>query len=114
MTLVWRDGAERRVDVRGLVPGDVIDLRVGDLVPADVRPLSANQLECDEAVLTGESMPAVKSATADPDGDSDLDLHAAAFMGTVVLPAHVAQPDPAQQPALRRRAARHPHRPCRP
>ena len=81
---VWRDGIQRRVDVRDLVPGDVIDLSVGQLVPADVRLLEAVQLECDEAVLTGESLPAVKSVEPDPTGESDLDLNAAAFMGTVV------------------------------
>jgi Mg2+-importing ATPase len=59
---VSRDGAAHRIDVRELVVGDVIDLHLGDLIPADARLLVANQLECDEAVLTGESMPAVKSA----------------------------------------------------
>jgi Mg2+-importing ATPase len=57
---------------------------VGDLVPADLRLLDANQLECDEAVLTGESIPAVKSAAAVPAGDSTVDLSSCAFMGTVV------------------------------
>ena len=60
--LVWRNGGQQRRDVRELVPGDVVALRVGDLVPADLRLLEANQLECDEAVLTGEPMPAIKSA----------------------------------------------------
>ena len=60
--VVWRDGAQRRIDVRDLVPGDVVELRVGELVPADVRLLDVNELECDEAVLTGESMPAAKTA----------------------------------------------------
>jgi len=82
--LVWRDGNQRRVDVRDLVPGDVIELSVGQLVPADVRLLEAVQLECDEAVLTGESQPAVKSTDPKPTRDADLDLNAAAFMGTVV------------------------------
>src|SRR5919204_1003617 len=58
--LVWRDGRQQRLDVRDLVPGDVVALGVGDLVPADLRLLEADQLECDEAVLTGESQPAVK------------------------------------------------------
>jgi Mg2+-importing ATPase len=82
--LVWRDGSQQRLDVRDLVPGDVVALRVGDVVPADLRLLEANQLECDEAVLTGEPMPAVKSAAAVAGGDSTVDLPACAFMGTVV------------------------------
>jgi P-type Mg2+ transporter len=82
--LVWRDGRQQRLDVRELVPGDVVALGVGDVVPADLRLLEANQLECDEAVLTGEAMPAIKSAAVDPAGDSAVDLPACAFMGTVV------------------------------
>jgi P-type Mg2+ transporter len=82
--LVWRDGRQQRLDVRDLVPGDVVALGVGDLVPADLRLLEADQLECDEAVLTGEPMPAVKSAATVPVGDSAVDLPACAFMGTVV------------------------------
>jgi Mg2+-importing ATPase len=59
---VRRDGAEQRVDVRGLIPGDMITLGIGNVVPADIRLLEATHFECDEAVLTGESMPAAKSA----------------------------------------------------
>ena len=62
--LVVRDGAPQRVDVVALVPGDVVQLSVGDIVPADIRLLETTELECDEAVLTGESMPVEK--TADP------------------------------------------------
>ena len=61
--LVIRDGAPRPVDVVELVPGDVVRLRVGDIIPADIRLLDVTELECDEAVLTGESMPVEKSAT---------------------------------------------------
>jgi P-type Mg2+ transporter len=82
--LVWRDGSQQRLDVRDLVPGDVVALAVGDLVPADLRLLEANQLECDEAVLTGEPVPAVKTTDPAPPGDSAVDLPACAFMGTVV------------------------------
>ena len=80
-----RAGSARSIDVTELVPGDVVDLKVGDVVPADVRLLSANRLECDEGVLTGESFPAVKAADAVPDrGASALELPSCAFMGTVV------------------------------
>ena len=82
--LTWRDGVPRRVDVRELVPGDVIDLDVGDLVPADVRVVEAADLECDEAVLTGESIPAAKSAAVDTSAAMDLYPRTLAFMGTVV------------------------------
>ena len=82
--LVWRDAHQQRLDVRELVPGDVVALGVGDVVPADLRLLEANQLECDEAVLTGEAMPAIKSAAPVPAGDSTVDLPSCAFMGTVV------------------------------
>jgi P-type E1-E2 ATPase len=45
-----------------LVPGDVVRLAVGDVVAADLRLLRAGGLECDEAVLTGESQAARRSA----------------------------------------------------
>jgi Mg2+-importing ATPase len=81
--VVWRDEQRHTVDVRELVPGDVVDLSIGDLVPADVRLLSASGLECEEAVLTGESTAARK--TADPTaGSTSADLRSCAFMGTVV------------------------------
>jgi len=81
--LVERDGHAAEVDVIELVPGDIVHLRLGDIVPADVRLLEVNGLECDEAVLTGESAVAEKSV-APAHGDSPLDLASCAFMGTVV------------------------------
>jgi Mg2+-importing ATPase len=82
--LVERDGVEQRIDVRDLVLGDVVSLRIGDVVPADIRLMETAQLECDEAVLTGESMPATKSAEPVADSGSELDLACCAFMGTIV------------------------------
>ena len=49
-----RDGHPRTVDVTKLVPGDVVDLQLGQVVPADIRLLAVAGLECDESVLTGE------------------------------------------------------------
>jgi Mg2+-importing ATPase len=82
-TLVRRDGVERRLDVRELVPGDIVTLGIGNVIPADIRLLEATQLECDEAVLTGESMPAAKSVHAAA-GESDIEQPTCAFMGTIV------------------------------
>ena len=81
---VDRDGASVRVEVSSLVPGDVVHLRVGDVVPADLRLLESNGLECDESVLTGEAEAASKSAVVGAPGESPLDLDTCAFMGTIV------------------------------
>ncbi len=80
---VRRDGEASRVPVADLVPGDVVSLRVGALVPADLRLLQADELECDEGVLTGESMPAAKSAAPAVGGEPQ-DQPGCAFMGTIV------------------------------
>ncbi|HEY5399313.1 MAG TPA: magnesium-translocating P-type ATPase [Trebonia sp.] len=80
---VRRDGRASRVPVAGLVPGDLVTLRLGALVPADLRLLAVSELECDEGVLTGESMPVVKSA-APVTGSQSQDQPGCAFMGTVV------------------------------
>jgi P-type Mg2+ transporter len=79
-----RDGAPVDVDATQLVPGDVVSLGIGAIVPADLRIISARDLECDESILTGESLPVDKSAepttSASPtDGPSPT-----LFMGTVV------------------------------
>ena len=80
-----RGGQAVAVDVTQLVPGDVVQLRIGDLVPADLRLLTVRELECDQAVLTGEAMPKTKSADPETDqGAGELGLGCAAYMGTTV------------------------------
>ncbi|MBV8989082.1 MAG: HAD-IC family P-type ATPase, partial [Solirubrobacterales bacterium] len=59
---VIRDGDLQVIDADELVPGDVISLAGGDRVPADARLIAADDLEVDEAALTGESMPVPKAA----------------------------------------------------
>ncbi|MDU0315404.1 magnesium-translocating P-type ATPase [Phycicoccus sp. M110.8] len=83
-TEVLRDGTYRRVDVLDLVPGDVVALRAGDVVPCDLRLLQAVELECDESILTGESLPVEKSTSPVAEGSAVGDLTSAALMGTVV------------------------------
>jgi P-type Mg2+ transporter len=82
--LVLRDGVEAAIDVTELVPGDVVRIAVGDVVPADLRLLEADELECDEAALTGESLPAEKQSEPTGKQDSPLGLASCAFLGTVV------------------------------
>ena len=79
-----RDGRVSTVDLTELVPGDVVGLDVGDVVPADIRLLEANALECDEAVLTGESMPVPKSTEPTSTDDPSSRLSSCALMGTIV------------------------------
>lgn len=57
---VVRNGIEKDVDTEEVVPGDIIRLSQGDRVPADARIIFTNDLQIDEAVLTGESLPVVK------------------------------------------------------
>lgn len=80
---VRRSGQVSRVAVIGLVPGDVVSLRVGDVVPADLRLLGVDEFECDEGVLTGESMPVAKSTAPVADRAAS-DQPGCAFMGTIV------------------------------
>ena len=85
--VVRRDGHPRDLDVTGLVPGDVVDLQLGQVVPADLRLLATAGLECDESVLTGESVPAEKSAGPVAAGTPLAELSDCALMGTVVRAA---------------------------
>lgn len=59
---VRRDGAWVTPAARDLVPGDVIRLRLGDIVPADARLLDGDDIEVDQSALTGESLPASRAA----------------------------------------------------
>ncbi|KAA1420597.1 HAD-IC family P-type ATPase [Mumia zhuanghuii] len=59
---VRRDGGWERLDADELVPGDVVRLRGGDKVPADLRLVAASNLQAEESALTGESVPSSKDA----------------------------------------------------
>lgn len=60
---VLRDGVWGEVPARELVPGDVVRVRLGDIVPADVKLLEGDYLLVDESALTGESLPVEKHAS---------------------------------------------------
>jgi H+-transporting ATPase len=59
---VKRDGKWITPEARELVPGDVIRVRLGDIVPADARLLAGDPVEVDQSALTGESLPATRNA----------------------------------------------------
>lgn len=86
------DSTLQEVPIRNLVPGDVVHLSAGDLIPADVRVLFAKDLFVTQAALTGESMPVEKAAVPGAEsrhvldaGGSPLDLPNVCFMGTSVV-----------------------------
>lgn len=62
---VLRDGEMRSIPSTDLVPGDIVDIEAGDLVPADCRLLSSASFKCDESALTGESVPVEKDAAVE-------------------------------------------------
>lgn len=81
---VRRDGDPAAVDVTDLVPGDVVLLHTGSVVPADLRLLDAQRLTCDESIITGESAAVEKDPAPVPGPPALGDLVSCALMGTVV------------------------------
>ncbi|QKM64257.1 magnesium-translocating P-type ATPase [Polynucleobacter tropicus] len=85
-TQVIRDGVELEVDLKDLVPGDVVHLSVGDMIPADVRLISSKDLFINQASLTGESLPTEKLSTClNSQISSPYDWSNLAFMGSYVV-----------------------------
>ncbi|MGA2083908.1 MAG: magnesium-translocating P-type ATPase [Terracidiphilus sp.] len=81
---VQRDGAWKELRRRDVVPGDLVRLSAGDMVPADARLLVARDLYVLQAALTGESLPAAKAATAEP-ASTKADAPNMVFLGTSVV-----------------------------
>lgn len=69
---VVRDGSEAIIPATQLVPGDIIYLEAGDLVPADARIIRSASLKSEESALTGESVPSEKEATPKVAADAPL------------------------------------------
>jgi Mg2+-importing ATPase len=84
-SVVLRDGQETEITISNVVPGDIVLLQAGSIVPADLRLLSAKDFFVSESALTGESMAVEKSATAGTSlGQSATELANACFFGTNV------------------------------
>lgn len=81
---VRRGGAMAEVPTDTLVPGDLVTIGIGDLVPADLRLLSVDRLSTDESVLTGESLPLAKSVEPVAATTALHERSCLAFMGTAV------------------------------
>ncbi|MBR0347672.1 MAG: magnesium-translocating P-type ATPase, partial [Rudaea sp.] len=73
------------VPLDSLVPGDLVFLAAGDMVPADLRLISAKDLFVNQSALTGESMPVEKFAAADADAKIALEAKSLCFMGSNIV-----------------------------
>lgn len=83
---VYRNGKPREVKIREIVPGDIIDLFAGDMIPADLRIISCKDLFINQASLTGESFPIEKiAAPIQTKNGSASEATNIAFMGSSVV-----------------------------
>ena len=84
---VVREGRELRVPAQEVVPGDLIRLEAGDLVPADARLIECAALKADESAMTGESVPVDKSAGGPLPGNTPLADRNNMVIGSTVITA---------------------------
>jgi len=82
---VIRDGVRQETALPEIVPGDVIYLSAGDILPADARVISAKDLFVNQSALTGESFPVEKVAGSVKKGGSLVDWSNYCFMGTSIV-----------------------------
>lgn len=83
-TRVRRSGEERMIEAHELVPGDLVVLDAGDMVTADLRLTEASNLQADESVLTGESVPVGKAVEPVAEEAAIGDRTSMAFKGTAI------------------------------
>jgi len=79
-----RGGREEEIPSKELVPGDILLLEAGDKIPADARLIENHSLRCDEAPLTGESVPVGKNIKSLPENVRVSDRRNMVFTGTIV------------------------------
>jgi Mg2+-importing ATPase len=83
---VYRNGKPKEVNIKDIVPGDIVDLFAGDMIPADLRIISCKDLFINQASLTGESFPVEKVSEAVVSSKhSPAELANIAFMGSSVV-----------------------------
>ncbi len=83
---VYRDGKLISISAEKLVRGDILELEAGSRIPADCKILSAMSFECDEAMLTGESMPVTKKIGTNE--GNILNQSSVCYMGTIATKGH--------------------------
>ena len=84
-TRVIRDGKVKDISIHLLVPGDIVQLSAGDMIPADLRLITSKDLFVNQAALTGESLPVEKHAqTATAQTATPLEAENLCFLGTNV------------------------------
>lgn len=82
---VIRNGRAREIDLKRVVPGDIISLTAGDLIPADLRLIESKELFANQSILTGESLPVEKHVYSQQENITNpLELHNICYMGTNV------------------------------
>ncbi|WP_304344642.1 magnesium-translocating P-type ATPase [Chryseobacterium koreense] len=86
-TVKRKNKPPEEISVTQIVPGDLIKLSAGDMVPADCRIIQSKDLFCSEAMLTGEAMPTEKNSTAIPNAAMQIPLmlENLCFMGTNIV-----------------------------
>jgi len=82
---VIRDGKTKSIPSEQLVPGDLVPLEPGDIIPADGRLVEVHRLQCNESSLTGESLPSEKNIATLAEGTVVGDQKNMVFKGTSVI-----------------------------
>ncbi|MFA6281375.1 MAG: magnesium-translocating P-type ATPase [Candidatus Omnitrophota bacterium] len=83
---VYRDGASVEIKINEIVPGDIVDLFAGDMIPADLRIISCKDLFINQSSLTGEAFPIEKTSSPLSEATNSMsDLRNIAFMGSSVV-----------------------------
>lgn len=83
-TAVMREGEKQEIPLKDVVVGDIIHLAAGDMVPADMRVISAKDLHVGQSSLTGESEP-IEKLPAASSGNNPLEMRNLVFLGTNVV-----------------------------
>jgi Mg2+-importing ATPase len=82
---VLRDGTKQEVKLSNVVPGDIVHLSAGDMVPADARVINAKDLFVDQSALTGESFPVEKTAVSKSECETITERSDCVFLGTSIV-----------------------------